>query len=144
MVAFIGFSLRSPPLKTVVRQRIDDPTTSQKKPAAMITRYAMFEGHVETAHIEAFRAAVLTEILPKWRAFPGASAVRVCFENDRDAGAPELPLILAISYADSAAMEVALASPARSAAKAATEDVMARFFKGHIHHHITKAHDHPS
>jgi hypothetical protein len=36
----------------------------------------------------------------------------------------------------------ALASPARSEGKAATEAVLARFFTGRIHHHITSAHDH--
>jgi hypothetical protein len=36
----------------------------------MITRYALFEGQVHPGQTEAFRAAVLTEILPVWRAFP--------------------------------------------------------------------------
>jgi hypothetical protein len=108
----------------------------------MITRYALFEGHVNEGAIEAFRAAVLTEILPNWKAFPGALAVRVCFSEARDEGAPELPLVLAISYPDRAAMDIALASPERAQAKAATEAVMSRFFKGRIHHHITQAHDH--
>ena len=107
----------------------------------MITRFALFEGHVHEGQTEAFRAAVLAEILPHWNAFPGALAVRVCFSNERDEGAPELPLILAISYADRAAVDTALASPERAAAKAATESVMARYFTGRIHHHITEAHD---
>lgn len=107
----------------------------------MITRYALFEGQVKKEETEAFRAAVLAEILPKWKAFPGVLAVRVCFSDERDDGAPELPLILAISYADRAGMGAALASPARAEAKAATEAVMARFFKGRIHHHNTQAHD---
>ncbi len=108
----------------------------------MITRYALFEGQVKEGQTEAFRAAVLAEVLPKWKAFPGALAVRVCFANERDDGAPELPLVLAISYPDRAAVDLALASPERAEAKAATEAVMARFFSGRIHHHITQAHDH--
>lgn len=108
----------------------------------MITRYALFEGHVNEGQTEAFRAAVLTEVLPKWNAFPGALAVRVCFVNECDDGAPELALILAISYPDRAAVDVALASPVRAEAKAATEAVTSRFFTGRIHHHITEAHDH--
>jgi hypothetical protein len=107
----------------------------------MITRYALFEGHVNDGQNEAFRAAVLTEILPKWKAFPGALAVRVCFANERDDGAPEIPLILAINYPDRASVDVALASPARAEAKAATEAVLSRFFTGRIHHHITQAHE---
>jgi len=108
----------------------------------MITRYALFEGQIHNGQTEAFRAAILTEVLPHWNAFPGALAVRVCFANERDEGAPELPLMLAISYADRAAVDTALASPARAAAKAATESVLARFFDGRILHHITQAHDH--
>ena len=107
----------------------------------MITRYALFEGSVHEGQTEAFRAAVLAEVLPHWNAFPGALAVRVCFSNERDDGAPELPLILAISYADRAAVDTALASPERAAAKAATESVLARYFHGRVHHHITEAHD---
>jgi hypothetical protein len=108
----------------------------------MITRYALFEGQIHEGQTEAFRAAVLADVLPHWKAFPGALAVRVCFADERDEGAPELPLILAISYPDRPTMDAALASPERAAAKAATEAVLARFFQGRIHHHITQAHDH--
>ena len=108
----------------------------------MITRYALFEGRVNDGQEDAFRAAVLEEVLPKWKSFPGALAVRVSFAEFRDEGAPELPMILAISYPDLAAVESALASPVRSEAKAATESVLARFFTGRIHHHVTTAHDH--
>jgi hypothetical protein len=107
----------------------------------MITRFALFEGHVNQGQTEAFRAAVLAEVLPHWNTFPGVLAVRVCFSEERDAGAPEFPLILAISYPDRAAVDVALASPERALAKAATESVLARYFHGRIHHHITEAHD---
>ena len=33
---------------------------------AMITRYALFEGHIHSGMTEAFRAAVLADVLPKW------------------------------------------------------------------------------
>ncbi len=108
----------------------------------MITRYALFEGQVREGQTPAFRAAVLAEVLPHWNAFPGVLAVRVCFADDRDEGAPEMPMILAISYPDRVAMDAALASPERAAAKAATESVLARYFDGRIHHHVTQAHDH--
>lgn len=108
----------------------------------MITRYALFEGKVHEGQTEAFRRAVLEEVLPRWKAFPGALAVRVSFAEFRDAGAPEYPMVLAISYPDLAAVEAALASPARTQAKAATDSVLARFFSGRIHHHVTVAHDH--
>ena len=108
----------------------------------MITRFALFEGHVHNGQTGAFRAAILAEVLPHWNTFPGALAVRVCFADDRDEGAPEIPLVLAINYPDHATMIAALASPARAAAKSATEAVLARYFTGRIHHHITQAHEH--
>ena len=107
----------------------------------MITRYALFEGQIHNGKTQAFRSAVLAEVLPHWKAFPGVLAVRVCFSNERDEGAPELPLILAISYPNRAAVDIALASPERAAAKAATESVLARYFQGRVHHHITEAFD---
>ena len=108
----------------------------------MIIRFALFEGQIHPGQTEAFRAAVLAEVLPHWKSFPGVLAVRVCFANERDAGAPELPLVLAISYPNRESVDVALASPQRALAKAATESVLARFFNGRIHHHITEAHEH--
>lgn len=107
----------------------------------MITRFALFEGRLQDGQAEAFRAAVLAEVVPKWTAFPGAVAVRVCFANERDEGAPELPLILAITYRDRAAVDTALASPARAEAKSATEAILSRYFTGRLHHHITEAHE---
>ncbi|MFN3524443.1 MAG: hypothetical protein ACK4YU_00020 [Paracoccus sp. (in: a-proteobacteria)] len=108
----------------------------------MITRYALFEGRIHDGQQDAFRAAILAEVLPEWQSFPGALAVRVSFAEFRDEGAPQIPMILAISYPDLATVETALASPARTRAKAATDAVLARFFDGRIHHHVTTAHDH--
>ncbi len=110
----------------------------------MITRFALFEGHINPGEMEAFRAAILAEVLPHWESFPSVLAVRVCFANERDEGAPEIPLVLAISYPDRAAVDIALASPQRALAKAATEAVMERHFHGRIHHHITEVHEHIS
>ena len=106
----------------------------------MITRYALFEGSVKDGMTEAFRAAVLDRILPCWKQMPGATEVRVCFTDDRDEGAPNLPMILAVSYPDTATLDAALVSPAREKAKAATEAVLGEFFTGHFHHHVTQAH----
>lgn len=109
----------------------------------MITRYALFEGTIHAGQTEAFRAAVLTELLPTWQAFPGATSVRVTFADSRDDDAPEIPLILATNYPDQAALDAALASPQRTVSRAATQSVTARFFTGRIHHHVTTAHEYP-
>ena len=106
----------------------------------MITRYALFQGSIAPGQQQAFRDAVLAELLPTWQAFPGATAVRVTFSDSRDDGAPEYPLILATDYPDQSALDTALASPQRTLSRAATQSVIARFFTGSIHHHVTTAH----
>jgi len=108
----------------------------------MITRYALFEGKVHVGQEPAFRAEVMGELLPLWKKFPGATAVRVSFAVSRDTGAPEYPMILAVCYPDVAAVDAALASPIRTEARAATEAVLSRYFSGRIHHHVMDAVDH--
>lgn len=105
----------------------------------MITRYALFEGSVRPGGTEGFRAAVLDRLVPLWRQFPGNSDVRVMFGEDRDEGAPEFPLILGITYPDRATMEAALTSDARTRSRDVTQDIVAEFFEGKIHHHVTTA-----
>ena len=107
----------------------------------MITRYALFEGKVNEGEENAFRAAVTNEILPHWKQFPGALAVRVSYAVKRDDGATEFPLILAVSYPDMETVTAALASDVRTRARAATDSVMTRFFTGTIHHHWMDAED---
>ncbi len=107
----------------------------------MITRFALFEGTVKAANVDAFRAAVLERLVPLWKQFPGNTDVRVMFSQDRDDGAPEFPLILAISYPDLATMKAALNSPARSQSKEVTGQIVADYFDGRIHNHVTQLHD---
>ncbi|MEP5729720.1 MAG: hypothetical protein ABJL67_10110 [Sulfitobacter sp.] len=104
----------------------------------MITRFALFEGTVKAGQTEAFRAAVKDRLVPLWRQFPGNIDVRVMFSDDRDAGAPEFPLILAITYPDTATMDAALEAPARHQSKEVTGEIVAQYFDGRIHHHVTQ------
>lgn len=107
----------------------------------MITRFALFEGTVKDGQGAQFRAAVLDRLVPLWTQFPNNTDVRVMFSDDRDEGAPEFPLILAISYPDKQAMEAALDSPARFQSKDVTGEIVAEFFDGRIHHHVTERHE---
>lgn len=104
----------------------------------MITRFALFEGTVDAANVPAFREAVKDRLIPLWTQFPGNTDVRVMFGQERDAGAPEFPLILAITYPDRATMDAALESPARYRSKDVTGEIVAMYFKGRIHHHVTE------
>ncbi|MFO8128261.1 hypothetical protein [Yoonia sp.] len=105
----------------------------------MITRYALFEGSVKSGNTDAFRKAVTERLVPLWTQFPGNTDVRVMFGEGRDAGAPEFPLILAITYPDIQTMEGTLSSDARNKSKDVTGQVVAEFFDGHIHHHVMAA-----
>lgn len=107
----------------------------------MITRFALFEGSVKDGQVDAFRAAVKERLVPLWTQFPGNLDVRVMFSDHRDAGAPEFPLILAITYPDVATMEAALEAPARFQSKDVTGEIVAEFFDGRIHHHVTQLND---
>ncbi len=104
----------------------------------MITRFALFEGSVKPGQSQAFRAAVKERLVPLWTQFTGNTDVRVMFGEDRDEGAPEFPLILAITYPDRKTMEAALGSPARARSKEVTGEIVAEFFDGRIHHHVTE------
>ena len=104
----------------------------------MITRFALFEGTLK-GDKEAFRAAVLERLLPVWKQFPGNSEVKVMFGEERDEGAPEFPLVLAITYPDRAAMDSALDSEPRHQSKDITGQIVAEYFDGRIHHHGTEA-----
>ena len=104
----------------------------------MITRFALFEGSVKQGQTAAFREAVKTRLVPLWTQFTGNTDVRVMFGEERDEGAPEFPLILAISYPDRNAMDAALECPARYQSKDVTGEIVAEFFEGRIHHHVTE------
>lgn len=110
----------------------------------MITRFALFEGTVKPGQTQAFRTAVLDRLVPLWTQFTDNTDVRVMFSEERDEGAPEYPLILAITYPDRAAMEAALACPARFQSKEVTGEIVAEFFEGRIHHHVTELNEYKS
>lgn len=104
----------------------------------MITRFALFQGAIKDDKVEEFRAAVIDRLVPLWKQFSGNVGVRVMFSEERDAGAPEFPLILAVTYPDQATMHSALESPARYQSKEVTGEIVAAYFDGVIHHHVTK------
>jgi hypothetical protein len=82
---------------------------------------------------------VTTRLVPLWTRFPGNTDVRVMFGEDRDPGAPEFPLILAISYPAMDVMAAALTSDVRTQSRDVTGQIVAEYFDGRIHHHVTNA-----
>ena len=47
--------------------------------------------------------------------------------------------MLAISYPDRAALDHALTSPFRAQSRDVTAQIVAQYFEGRIHHHVTEA-----
>ena len=94
----------------------------------MITRYAIFGGKLKPGQEAAMRAWVSEHLTPLWRRFACAEEVRVLHGVEQDANGPNIPLILAITYADRDAMQRGLESPARYAAKDLLPELYDRFF----------------
>ncbi len=101
----------------------------------MIVRQAFFRGRVVPGRDAEFRRFVEDRMLEGWKRFPGARDVRVLFELDRDEGADPIPLSLAMSFDDSAALDRMMASPERAESRALTGELM-QLFEGRIEHHV--------
>jgi 2-hydroxy-3-oxopropionate reductase len=108
----------------------------------MITSVAIFESCITDGKTAAFHHDLTTRLVPLWTQFPGHTDLRVMFGQDRDPGAPEFPLILAISYPSMAVMTTALTSDVRSRSRDVTGQIVAEHFAGRIHHRVTHATEH--
>jgi hypothetical protein len=99
----------------------------------VITRTAVFEGRIRPGREAEFFEGVERRLLPLWKRFPHAVAVRWWRTHSRDADAPPIVLIQQVDYPSLAAMEEALASTARTAARAATLELL-ELFEGRFYH----------
>lgn len=102
----------------------------------MITRTAIFEGHVKDGRDEEFFAAVETRLVPLWQAFPGALAVRFFRSEACDDAERPVAMIQQVDYPSLEVMQQALASPQRDAARAVTLELL-EMFDGRFYHVIT-------
>jgi hypothetical protein len=74
-------------------------------------------------------------LAPLWRQFAQAKEVQILFGVEQDTSGPEIPLILAITYADGAGMAAALDSPARYESRDLLPNFYETFFdKVTLHH----------
>jgi hypothetical protein len=108
----------------------------------MIIRYALFEGKILEGRETEFRTFVRERLVPLWTKFPGATEVRVLDGMERDEGAPEYAMALAIRYPDMAAVETALKSDVRFDSRNVTAELL-QLFEGRVHHHVFEAHEYP-
>ena len=102
----------------------------------MLTRYAIFEGRVRSGMDNEMRDYVNDVLVPIWRQFDGAHTVRVMFGVEQDPEGPSLPLVLAITYLDAAAMERGLASPARYESRDLLPEFFAKYIDGKLLHYV--------
>ena len=87
----------------------------------MLTRLAIFEGRVKSGQEAAMRAYVEAELAPLWRQFQPSEEVRILYTVEPG----DAPLVLAVTYADRAAMEAAL----RTQARYKSRDMLAGFYE---------------
>ncbi|MBU74587.1 MAG: hypothetical protein CMM73_02620 [Rhodospirillaceae bacterium] len=102
----------------------------------MLTRLAIFHGRVRDGQDTAMRRYVEDVLAPLWRQFDGAEEVRVMYGVEQDDGGPEIPLILAITYLDRAAMSRALDSPARYESRDLLPGFFETYLNGSLHHYL--------
>jgi hypothetical protein len=102
----------------------------------MITRTAIFEGQVKAGHEDEFFRRFEQELPPIWREFPHASNIRLFRVQSGDEGAPPICMIQQIDYPSLAALEEAIASPARQRARALTLELM-EMFNGRFYHLVS-------
>ena len=104
----------------------------------MITRYAIFEGHIPPHQRQGFQDAIINRLLPAVKRLPGLIDVAANMTLERDAGAPEIILFLMTTYPDMDTLKAALEAPERRQAKKVTDGIFEEFTPLRIHHHVTE------
>lgn len=99
----------------------------------MIVRTAFFEGSVKAGSEAEFEEILITILLPLWRSFPGNLGVQLLRPKTPDIGAPGYAVVLATSYPDQNALQMALASDIREQTRMPTERLK-DLFDGRVFH----------
>lgn len=100
----------------------------------MYTRSAIFEGQILPGREEEFYAAVQERLLPAWQRMLHALDVRLFRPVRQDEGTAQVILVQEIDYPSLEAIDEALGSPRREAAKAALESVQHLYIGRHYHY----------
>ena len=104
----------------------------------MITRFAIFEGHLPPHQRKDFQDAIVNRLVPAVKRLPGLIAVDANIPFERDPEAPEIVLFLMTTYPDMDTLRVALDAPERRHAKKVTDGIFEEFAPCRIHHHVTE------
>lgn len=105
----------------------------------MFTRCTFFLGTLPPEREAAFEAFVEERLLPLWRRYPHAQAVRVVRPTAwREGATPDVILLLEIDYPSLDAIREALASPIRAEAREVTFELMRIVEAGRIFHIVCR------
>jgi hypothetical protein len=109
-----------------------------KREIAMLIRYAEFVGSIRAGNEQQSFQFVQDVLTPLWTKFDSATGGTVSREISRDDDAHEMPLLLAITYPDAAALEQARACDARFQLRDQTKHLL-EMFDGVVYHRATEA-----
>ncbi len=94
----------------------------------MLTKFALFNGTVKAGREAEMREFIDQHLKPLWQQFQPSERVQVLYGVQQDPDGPVIPLVLAVTYRDHAAMEQAMASEARHKAREMLPELYQRFF----------------
>lgn len=94
----------------------------------MLTKMAFFSGTIKQGKDAQMRAHVKSVLQPLWEQFQPSEKVQVWYGFEQEPNGPNIPLVLAVTYRDEAAMKLAMESQARHQAKALLPELYEQFF----------------
>jgi quinol monooxygenase YgiN len=96
-------------------------------------RTAFWQGKPKPGMEQQWRHAILTELLPAFRATPGVHDAKACWPDKLEDHPPEVACQFIVEFASRADLDRMLASPERAAVRANVKKAVA-LFEGHISH----------
>jgi hypothetical protein len=104
----------------------------------VITRTAIFEGRIKAGCEARFMREFRERLVPLWQQFPHARNIRLLPVVGSDEDARPIALIQQINYPSRAALEEAIASPARAQARTITLELM-QMFEARLYHVVSQS-----
>jgi len=107
----------------------------------MLTKYAFFTGELKAGAEQAMREHVESVLQPLWEQFQPSEQVRVLYGVEQEPNGPSIPIALAVTYRDEAAMAIAMDSKARHDARELLPAFQETFFENVTLWHYVFKHD---
>jgi len=107
----------------------------------MLTKYAFFTGNIKRGMEAGLKQHVEETLQPLWEQFQPSIEVRVLYNHTTEPDGPNIPLVLAVTYENEAALETAMACSARHEAKALLPAFYDEFFDDIKLWHYTFEHE---